>query len=478
MVRSSYPIFVAGEARTPNQDLEVRDKYSGEVVSRVPLAGPDLVEEAIAAATEAAEAMAALPAYRRRDVLRHCVAAFEGRRDELATALCVEAGKPIRDAEGEVQRLIETFDIAAEEATRIRGEVLPLDIAERTAAYRGMTKRVPVGPCAFITPFNFPLNLVAHKVAPAIACGCSFVLKPTRVTPIGALLIGEVLAGAGLPAGAFSIVPCTSEAAVPLVADDRLRLLSFTGSDAVGKKLAQQARMKHVVLELGGNAACVVDEGVDLDDCVERLVFGAYYQSGQSCISVQRILAHASVYSELRDKLAERVRGLRAGDPKDRETFIGPMIDEKSAERLAARIASAVRAGATVLAGGERDGSMHAATLVEGVPPHEALSREEAFGPVAVLDRFEGFDAALEAVNDSRFGLQAGVFTNDLRRMHRAWDRLRVGGVVINDVPSFRVDSMPYGGVKDSGLGREGVRDSIAHMTEQRLLVVRQTPRG
>lgn len=474
MMRDAYPLYVANEARTPNADVEVRDKYSGEVVARVPLADSELIEEAIASADEAAGAMAALPAYHRRDVLRHCVEAFGARRDELAHVLCVEAGKPIGDAEGEVQRLIDTFEVAAEEATRIYGEVLPLDLAERTKAYRGMTKRVPVGPCAFITPFNFPLNLVAHKVAPAIACGCPFVLKPTRVTPIGALVIGEILAEADLPRGAFSILPCESEDAGPLASDARLRMLSFTGSDKVGKQLAASATMKHVVMELGGNAACIVDEGTDLDDCVERLVFGAYYQSGQSCISVQRVLAHASVYDTLRDKLAERVSGLRMGDPKDRETFIGPMISEEAAEGLEHRIDDAVRAGATVLVGGEREGAMHPATLMEGVPTDHELSREEAFGPVALLSGFDDFDAALDEVNDSRFGLQAGVFTNDLRRMHRAWDRLNVGGVVINDVPSFRVDAMPYGGVKDSGLGREGVRDSIMHMTEPRLMVVRE----
>lgn len=476
MLNATYPMYLAGEPRTPNTDLAVHDKYSGEIATRVAKASSDDIAAAMDAAVEARTATAALPSHRRRDALRHCVERFRARRDELAHALCAEAGKPITYAEGEVDRLIETFDIAAEEATRISGEVLPLDISKKTERYSGMTRRVPVGPCGFITPFNFPLNLVAHKVAPAIACGCPFVLKPASATPIGALVIGEILTEVDLPKGSWSILPCSGSDAGVLASDERFRMLSFTGSDVVGKKLAKQAVMKHVVLELGGNAACVVDEGVDLDDCVERLVFGAYYQSGQSCISVQRILVHASVYDALKAKLTDKVASLKMGDPKDRETFIGPMISEDAAEELEGRIKAAVSTGATILTGGDRTGAMHPATLLEHVPTDAELYREEAFGPVAFVRPFDDFDTALDEVNDSRFGLQAGVFTNDLRRMHAAWDRLEVGGVVINDVPSFRVDNMPYGGVRDSGLGREGVCSAIEHMTEPRLLVVRSVP--
>lgn len=473
-LNESYPLYLAGEAQRPNDDLQVRDKFTGEVACRVPLASPDQIEAAIDAADRSAEAFAAMPAFERKQVLEHCVQRFRERRDELALALCIEAGKPIGDSEGEVQRLIETFEIAAEEATRIGGEVLPMEISARAQGYRGMTQRVPVGPCAFITPFNFPLNLVAHKVAPAIACGCPFILKPADKTPVGALLIGEVLAETDLPGGAFSILPCRVEDAEPLTTDPRLRLLSFTGSDKVGKMLAGQAGMKHVVLELGGNAACVVDEGVDLDDCVERLVFGGYYQSGQSCVSVQRIIAHESVAEELRGRLVEAVGDLSSGNPRDRDVFIGPVIDEDAAERITSWIQEAVEAGAEVLVGGQREGSMVQATVLQGAPRDAKVCSEEIFGPVTVLSTFSDFDDALEQVNDSRYGLQAGVFTNDLRRMHRAWDRLDVGGVVINDVPSFRVDHMPYGGVKMSGIGREGVRSAIEHMTEVRLLVVRE----
>ncbi|MEL6499517.1 MAG: aldehyde dehydrogenase family protein [Planctomycetota bacterium] len=468
-----YPIYLAGEPITPNTDLAVADVYTGEIATRTAFASGEHIESAIAAGYDAVGPMAELGAYERKAVLRHCVDRFTERRDELAYALCVEAGKPIGDSEGEVNRLIETFEIAAEEAVRIGGEVIPMDISSRAAGYRGMTRRVPIGLCTFITPFNFPLNLVAHKVAPALACGCPFVLKPADKTPIGALIIGEILAETDLPRGAFSVLPCEVKDAGPLTGDERVALMSFTGSDVVGKKLIRLAGMKRVVLELGGNAACIVDEGVDIDDCVERIAFGGYYQSGQSCISVQRIIAHEAVYDELKTKLTAKVESLVMGDPKDRATSIGPVINEESAERIDSWISDAIGAGATRLAGGDRDGALVPATLLEGVPRDAKLNREEVFGPVTVLSSFSDFDAALANVNESRFGLQAGVFTNDLRRMHRAWDTLHVGGVLINDVPSFRMDHMPYGGVKDSGIGREGIRPAIADMTEERLLVVR-----
>jgi acyl-CoA reductase-like NAD-dependent aldehyde dehydrogenase len=472
-LRETYSLFLANVPETPNHDLEVRDKYSGEVATRVAQADPPMIDRAIAAAVEGTEPMRELPAYARRDVLEHCVERFRERFDELAIALAIEAGKPIRDARGEVERLIDTFRIAAGEATRIYGEILPLDISPRTAGYRGAWKRVPIGPCSFISPFNFPLNLAAHKVAPAIAAGCPFVLKPASLTPIGALIIGEVLAETELPRGAFSILPCRRDAADLFTTDERLKLLSFTGSPDVGWALKAKAGKKKVVLELGGNAACVVDEGTDLDDAVERIVFGAFYQSGQSCISVQRILAHTSLYDELRERLTAAVSALPAGDPKDEATFIGPMISAREAERLHGWIDEAVAAGSRLLCGGKRDGAMLEATLLEDVPRDSAVCAREAFGPVAVLGRFDDYDAALDEVNDSVFGLQAGIFTNDHRRVQRAWDVLDVGGVVINDVPSWRVDHMPYGGVKDSGLGREGVRFAIEDMTEIRLLVTR-----
>ena len=473
MLKEKYPYYLANEAVFANTDLEVTDKYSGEVATRVAMADAKTIDEAIAWSVKAEKAMAALAPYERQAILNHCVKRFQERADELAQALCIEAGKPIKDARGEVTRLIDTFRVAAEEAVRIDGEVLNLEISARAKGYRGFIKRVPVGPCSFISPFNFPLNLAAHKVAPAIAAGCPFVLKPASRTPIGALIIGEVLAETDLPKGAFSVLPCHRDGADLFTEDERFKLLSFTGSPVVGWDLKARAGKKKVVLELGGNAACVVDEDADLDDAVERIIFGAFYQSGQSCIGVQRIYGHAKIYDELKQRLVERTKKLKKGDPKDEDTFIGPMISEGEATRLHNWINEAVEKGGSLLCGGSRDGAMLDPTLLENVPDGCAVVAEEAFGPVAVLEKFSDFDAVLERVNDSVFGLQAGIFTRDLYKAQKAWDVLEVGGVVIGDVPSWRVDNMPYGGVKDSGLGREGIRWAIQDMTEERLLVIR-----
>ena len=473
MLASSYPYYLAGAAIAANTDLEVTDKYSGEVATRVALADAAAIDAGIAAAHEARDEMAALPPYVRQQILMHCVGRFQERAEELAQALCIEAGKPIRDARGEVVRLVDTFRIAAEESVRIHGEVIPLEISARVKGYRGMTQRVPIGPCSLISPFNFPLNLAAHKVAPAIAAGCPFVLKPASWTPIGALMIGEVLAQTALPAKAWSILPCPRAGAGQFTTDERLKLLSFTGSPSAGWGIKAHAGKKKVVLELGGNAAVVVDEDSDLDDVVQRIIIGAFYQSGQSCISVQRIIAHETIYDVLRDKLVTATTALKIGDPRDEDTFIGPVISEQDAARLEEWIASAQRAGGKLLCGGSRDGVMVEATLLEDVPRTEPLVAREAFGPVAVLSRFSSFDDALAEVNDSVYGLQAGVFTRDIHKIQRAWDTLEVGGVVIGDIPSWRVDHMPYGGVKNSGLGREGIRWAIEDMTELRLLVIR-----
>ena len=475
MLKSTYPLYLANKAKQPNTDLAVTDKYTGEVAFRVAQADAATIDAGIAAAVTAAEPMRKMAAYQRQDVLMHCVSRFKERFDELSYALCIEAGKPIKDSEGEVGRLIDTFRIAAEESVRITGEVQPLDISARAKGYQGMWRRVPIGPCSFIAPFNFPLNLAAHKIAPALAVGCPFVMKPASRTPLGAILIGEIMAETDLPKGAFSILPAHRDGADLFTEDDRLKLLSFTGSPAVGWDLKAKAGRKKVVLELGGNAAVIVDHDTDLEDALERVIFGAFYQSGQSCIGVQRIIIHERVYNRFRDLLVARTNTLVTGDPKDRSTSIGPMIDEKEATRLDTWVQEAVTAGATLLCGGTRTGAMLEATLVEDCPRDTKLYREEAFGPIAILSKFGDFADALDEVNDSRFGLQAGVFTRDLFQMFDAWDRLEVGGVVINDVPSYRVDNMPYGGVKDSGLGREGVRFAMEDMTEIRNMVIRRT---
>ena len=475
-LKDSYPLYLANEARTPNTDLAVTDKFTGKVATRVALADAATIDAAITAAVEAAEPMRRMASYERQAVLQHCVDRFTARKDELAYALCVEAGKPINDSRGEVGRLIDTFRIAVEESVRMTGEVQPLDISPRAKGYQGIWKRVPIGPCSFISPFNFPLNLAAHKVAPAIAVGCPFVMKPASRTPLGAIIMGEVLAETDLPKGAFSILPAARDGADLFTTDDRLKLLSFTGSPDVGWALKAKAGRKKVVLELGGNAAVVIDRDADLDDAVARTVFGAFYQSGQSCIGVQRILVHDAVYDRFRDLLVEKTKTLVAGDPHDEATFVGPMIDVKEAERLHGWIDEAVDKGATLLCGGTRDGAMLAATLLENVDPSCKLNVEEAFGPAAFLIRFGTWAEAMAIVNDSKFGLQAGIFTRDLFQMLDAWDDLDVGGVVVNDVPSYRVDNMPYGGVKDSGLGREGVRFAMEDMTEIRNLVIRRRP--
>ncbi|MGV3482420.1 MAG: aldehyde dehydrogenase family protein [Sphingobium sp.] len=475
MLKDVYPLYLNNEAQQPNTDLEVTDKFTGKVAFRCAQADAKTIDAGIQGAVEAAEPMRKLAAYERQAVLQHCVTRFKERFDELAHALCVEAGKPIKDSEGEVTRLIDTFRIASEESVRMTGEVQPLDISPRAKGYQGIWKRVPIGPCSFISPFNFPLNLAAHKIAPAIAVGCPFVMKPASRTPLGALIMGEVLAETDLPKGAFSILPAHREGADLFTEDDRLKLLSFTGSPGVGWDLKAKAGKKKVVLELGGNAAVIVDKDANLADALERVIFGAFYQSGQSCIGVQRILIHADVYDEFRDMLVAKTETLVAGDPHDRATFIGPMISEGEAKRLDGWIQEAVAKGATLLCGGKRDGAMLEATLLEDVKRNTKLNIEEAFGPVAFLIRFDDFNEALNIVNDSKFGLQAGVFTRDLFKMFDAWDVLDVGGIVINDVPSYRVDNMPYGGVKDSGLGREGVRFAMEDMTEIRNLVIRRT---
>jgi acyl-CoA reductase-like NAD-dependent aldehyde dehydrogenase len=473
MLAKAYPYYLANEAVFANQELVVTNKYTNEVATHTAIADAKVIDKAIAAAVASQPLLNKMAPYERQNILNHCVKRFEERFDELAHALCIEAGKPIKDSRGEVTRLIDTFRIAAEESVRMHGEVINLEITPRAKGYTGMYKRVPIGPCSFISPFNFPLNLAAHKVAPAIATGCAFVLKPASRTPLGALIIGEVLAETNLPKGAFSILPCSRDGADLFTTDERFKLLSFTGSPQVGWELKAKAGKKPVILELGGNAACIVDADSDLDDAIERIVFGAYYQSGQSCISVQRVIVHASIYEDFKQRYTDKVANLVHGDPLNEDTFIGPMISESEATRLDNWVQDAVAAGANLLCGGKRDGNMMQATLLENVPNDAVINTEEAFGPVSILSPFSNFDEALKEVNNSQFGLQAGVFTRDIYKAHKAWDELDVGGVIIGDVPSWRVDNMPYGGVKESGLGREGITFAMEDMTEIRLMVLR-----
>jgi acyl-CoA reductase-like NAD-dependent aldehyde dehydrogenase len=473
MIKQRYPLYLANKPQQPNADLAVVDKFTDKVASHVALADQATLDAAIAAAASAAGPLRRMPSWQRKAVLKHLAVRSKERSDELAEVLVVEVGKPIQYARAEVSRLINTVEWAAEDSTRITGEVFPLDDTPRGVGYRAMWQRVPVGPCAFITPWNFPLNLVAHKIAPAIACGCPFVLKPASFTPISALILGEILAETDLPPGAFSILPIKARDSAALVEDERIRKLSFTGSPEVGWDLRDRAHKKNVTLELGGNAAVVIDRDADIADAVERCVFGGYYQSGQSCISVQRILVHREIYDAFRTRFVEAVRNIKTGNPRDEQTVVGPIISEDDAKRIENTIRRAVEQGGKILCGGERQGRIVQPTVLENVPHKAEASCEEIFGPVTLLEAFDDFDAALATVNDSRYGLQAGVFTRDIGKIQKAWDELAVGGVLINEIPSWRADQMPYGGSKESGLGREGLRWAIESMTEVRLLVIR-----
>ena len=431
-------------------------------------------EEAVTAAVAAFRETRALPVYERSRALREISAGIKARREELGRILSLEAGKPLRDALVEVDRSVFTFRLAAEEAERMLGEVIPLDLVAASRGRFGITRRFPVGPVAGISPFNFPLNLAAHKIAPAIAAGCSIVLKPATKDPLTILTVTEIIDSAGLPAGAVSVLPMTRELGDRMVSDPRFKLLTFTGSPSVGWRMKERAGKKKVVLELGGNAAVIIDATADVDWAVKRILVGGFSYAGQSCISVQRIYVHAAVADAFREKLLAGVRLLKVGDPLDPTTDLGPMVDDANAERVQRWVSEAVAAGGTLLAGGTADGAYFQPTVLADVPPTAEVCRNEAFAPLVVLSTFSDFGTAIEQVNDSAFGLQTGVFTNDLAHSWQAFNELEVGGVVMNDISSYRVDHMPYGGVKDSGLGREGLRWSIEDMTELRIMVVAQ----
>jgi acyl-CoA reductase-like NAD-dependent aldehyde dehydrogenase len=431
-------------------------------------------EEATVAAVEAFEETRHLPAYERGRVLREISAGIKSRREELGRLIALESGKPVRDALVEADRAVLTFRLAAEEAERMVGETIPLDLMPSSRGRIGITRRFPIGPVAAISPFNFPLNLAAHKLAPAIAAGCSVVLKPPSKDPLTMLTVAEIVADAGLPAGAVSILPMTRAMGDRMIADDRFKLITFTGSPAVGWRLKERAGKKRVVLELGGNAGAIVDAGCDLDWAVKRNLVGAFSYSGQVCISVQRLFLHRSIWDEFLSRFADGARALKVGDPLDPETQLGPMVDEAAAARTERWVREAVELGAKVLLGGTADGSFFPPTILTDVPKQAQICSNEAFAPVVVVFPFDDFGDAIREVNDSLYGLQTGVFTSDLGHAWTAFDELQVGGVIVNDVPTYRIDHMPYGGVKDSGLGREGLRWSIEDMTELRIMVLAQ----
>src|ERR1700678_827726 len=467
---ATHGFYLDGKWVEDGDIVEVRAPYDGSVIARVVRGRREHADAAIAAAVKAFGTTRRLPAFERQRVLRQISAGITERKEEFSRTLALEAGKPIKAARQEVERSIFTFNVGAEESTRIYGEVLPLDWQEFTAGRWGIVRRFPLGPVAGITPFNFPLNLVAHKVAPAIAAGCSMVLKPAPQTPLCSLLLAECVQQAGWPDGGLNVLPLSNEDASLLVTDDRIKLISFTGSAPVGWDIKRRAGKKKVVLELGGNAGVVVHHDADLEYAAERCVTGGFGYAGQTCISVQRILVEHSVYGRLTDLLVEGVKKLRSGDPLEESTDVGPLIRESDAIRVTNWIEEAVRSGAHLLCGGRRHGSIVDPTVLTGTKPEMKVNCQEIFGPVVTVEPYQNFDEALRRINNSNYGLQAGLFTRDVKLLFQAYDELEVGALVAGDIPSFRIDQMPYGGVKDSGLGREGLRHASEEMTAPKYL--------
>jgi glyceraldehyde-3-phosphate dehydrogenase (NADP+) len=467
------PFYLAGSWERSSRPLPVTCPFDNSLVGATWLAGEAEFERATKAAVDAAPVMRKLPAYERAAILMRAHAELVARREEIGRTIAGEVGKALRDALAEADRGTQTFHVAAEEARRIGGEVIPMDLAPHGVGRVAFTRRYPIGPVAGISPFNFPFNLTAHKLAPAVAAGDPIVLKPATKTPLSALILAEALDHAGLPKGALSVLPMSRQVGDRLVTDERYKLLTFTGSSAVGWAMKARAGKKKVVLELGGNAGVVVDETADVEHAVKRVVVGGFSLAGQSCISVQRVFVHAAVFDRFAALLVARLEALKLGNPLDPTTDIGPMIEESEAARIESWVNEAVSAGATVLTGGRRLGpSMYAPTVLTGVPETAKVCAQEVFAPVVGLYPFTDFADALARLNRSSYGLQAGVFTNDLLRTLTAMDVLEVGGVMVNDVSAWRIDHMPYGGVKDSGLGREGPRYAIEEMTEQKIIVI------
>ncbi|MGI8703622.1 MAG: aldehyde dehydrogenase family protein [Candidatus Limnocylindrales bacterium] len=470
-----HPIFLAGRWVESPDVLDVTNPADAATSAGSTYnATPEQYEEAVTAAQRAFETTRRMPAYERDAILRAISAGIRDRREELARSITLESGKPIRDSLVEVDRAVLTFRLGAEEAERMTGELIPLDLMASSRGRFGVTRRFPIGPIAAISPFNFPLNLAAHKLSPAIASGNPIVLKPPSKDPLTMLAVAEIVERSGAPEGSVSILPMTRELGDRMVADDRFRLLTFTGSPSVGWGMKERAGKKKVVLELGGNAGAIVDESADLSWAVKRILVGAYTYAGQTCISVQRMFVHERIWDEFMERFVEGSGELRAGDPLDPETELGPMVDEKAAQRTERWVEEAVAMGGRVLIGGRAEGAFFPPTVMVETPVQAQICANEAFAPVVVAFPFSRFSDAIREVNDSFYGLQTGVFTNDLSHSWQAFEELEVGGVIVNDIPTYRIDHMPYGGVKDSGLGREGLRWSIEDMTELRIMVVAQ----
>jgi len=469
----TYPMRIGEERRVSSKSETITSPYDGRAVAEVAVGGPQDMDDAVAAAAAAFDTMRRLPVHRRAAILEGVAERLRLREDELAALMAAESGKPIRFCRGEVRRAVVTFTLGAGEARRLGGEVLPVDLEPRAEGRTCITTRVPRGPVAAISPFNFPLNLIAHKVSPAVAVGTSVVLKPPPQCPLTGHELAEMMLEAGLPEGALNVVHCPPEVAQRMVEDPRLAVLSFTGSDGVGWKLKSLAGKKQVLLELGGNAPCVVDEDADLDRVLDPILTGAWANAGQVCIKVQRVLVHRSLFDRFLERFVAATRKLAVGDPMNEDTVVGPLIEPKHVERVLNWISQAVAGGAVLHCGGEADGQVVSPAVLTGVTRDMKVLKDEVFGPVTVVEPFEAFEEAIAACNDTRFGLQAGVFTRNLEHALAAWRDLDYGGVLINDTPTFRVDNFPYGGTKDSGFGREGVRYAMEEMTEPKVLLLR-----
>jgi glyceraldehyde-3-phosphate dehydrogenase (NADP+) len=472
-MKNVEPILLAGQCVFRDERIELRNPFDGTEIAEISQASKNDATAACESAEKAFADTRSLPAWKREEILLRISGSISGRAEALAHGIALEAAKPLKDARREVARAVQTFRIAAEESKHIASEILPLDWMPGNEQRAGFIRRFPIGPILGITPFNFPINLVAHKIAPAIASGNPVIIKPAPQTPMTALALGKIVVDAGWPGGAISVLPCNNDVAATLLRDARVRMLSFTGSAMVGWQLKAAVPKKRVVLELGGNAACIVHSDADIELVAQKIAAGGFGYAGQSCISVQRVFAHNDVSDQLVSSVVERVKKLAVGDPMDEATEVGPMINVAAAERIEAWIEEAVSAGATLLTGGQRRGNMLSPTVLTDVPEGAQLACEEVFGPVIFVNRYSEFSDALRLVNESRYGLQAAVFTKSWDLMTQAWRTLEVGAVLIDEATSWRADHMPYGGVKDSGVGREGLRYAIEEMTEPRMLILR-----
>lgn len=467
----SYKIYQAGSFIETGTPLEVVNPYTAEVFARTWLAGPDELETAIQRGKEAEEEMKELPSHRKYRALMQVSQGIKEKRFSLAESLARQSGKPMKYALGETDRAVQGFLIAAEESKRLPREYIPIDWTPKGEGREGLVRHFPRGLTAGISPFNFPMNLAVHKIAPALAAGNPIILKPARSTPLSVLELAKIIDQTDLPRGALSVLPMDRQAGNQLVTDERIRMLSFTGSPEVGWKMKQRAGKKKVALELGGNAGVIVSSSAEVEDAVNKSVFGGFAYSGQVCIHAQRIYVHKDIYDGFSQRFVEQVEKLRKGDPLKEDTDISVLIDQHEANRVEEWVNQAVEQGARILTGGQKTGGYYEPTVLTNTRRDMKVCAQEIFGPVVTLEPFDDFGEAVEEVNNSDYGLQAGVFTNNIKEMNMAYEKLEVGGVIINHVPTFRVDQMPYGGMKDSGFGREGISYSIREMTEPKLLV-------